>query len=338
MLRSAKKNKVHRKDVAKKAGVSPSTVSRAINDNLSIPVSTRNRVKKIAEELGYVPSHLGRNYYQKKSFRIGIVMPFSYDKKVRVFPTEYFSKVLFGALLSASREGYTINIIADSGFSSQELEKLVLSHSVDGLIFPVCKIGDNRFSYLYKKGIPFIFIHYYVRNKPYLYVDCDSKPGMEESLQYLSSKKINRIGFLGGDEEYINAIDRKKIFIDLARKYKMKVVNMVNGNFSRTSGFLAVKEFLKKELPEAIVCANDRMAFGLLEGLKKENVRIPEAVRIIGFDNQDIATLTSPPLTTIENPFFEIGKLSTSKLIHFIKGMDVKSERVASKLIIRESA
>jgi len=84
----------------------------------------------------------------------------------------------------------------------------------------------------------------------------------------------------------------------------MKVVNIVNGNFSRTSGFLAVKEFLKKELPEAIVCANDRMAFGLLEGLKKENVRIPEAVRIIGFDNQDIATLTSPPPHYYRKSFF----------------------------------
>ena len=95
---------------------------------------------------------------------------------------------------------------------------------------------------------------------------------------------------------------------------------------------------MEKGLPDAIICANDPMAFGLIEGLKEKNIRIPEDIRIIGFDNQDISHHIKPKLTTVDNPFHAVGMLAAKKLIAKLKGEEVKSELLASRLIVRESA
>ncbi len=328
---------MNRNDVAKFAKVSPSTVTRALNDHKSIPAATRNRLKKIAAKYGYVPSHLGRSHYQKKSFRLGVIIPYDYEKKTHPLPSEYFSKLLFGILHEAAKNKYTINLIADNNLSAEEMAKAVLSHSVDGLIMFIRKTGDSRYSYLHKNKIPFMLVHDYVPNKPYLYVDCDSRPGMEEAFKYLVSKKVKNAGYLTGGNDYMNSLDRTKIFNQLAEKYNIHVSSIVDGDFSRKSGLQAAKEFLEKKLPQAIICANDKMAFGLIEGLKQFDVHVPRDLGVIGFDNQDVANLAAFKLTTIENPYFEAGEQAAKILIEKINGEKPESVLIDSKFILRES-
>lgn len=326
-----------RNKVAKTAGVSPSTVTRALNDHQSIPPGTRDKIKRIAARLGYIPSHLGRSYYQKKSFRIGVVIPYDYRRMTHPLPGEYFSKLLFGILLATSKEKYTVNLIADDGLTAQELERSVLAHSVDGLILFIRRLGDARYSRLYRNKIPFILVHNYVPGKPYPYVDCDSRTGMEEAFKYLVSRKIRKAGYLTGGKEYINSLDRERIFRELAKKYDFKISAIIDGDYSRKSGISAAKEFARKKLPRVIMCANDRMAFGLIEGLRQENVKVPDEVGVIGFDNQDTSNLIAFHLTTIENPFFQIGELAASKMIDMLNGVKITSEALPSKFIPRES-
>ena len=136
----------------------------------------------------------------------------------------------------------------------------------------------------------------------------------------------------------MDSLDRKACYRRFVRQYGFKDAGVYQGDFSRTSGQRAAADLLKKPLPGAVLCANDRMAFGLLEGLKESGVRVPGDVRIIGFDDQSICTLISPRLTTIENPFEAIGQKAALKLIDRIRGKAVESESVASWLIVRESA
>ncbi|OGS18706.1 MAG: hypothetical protein A3J83_01825 [Elusimicrobia bacterium RIFOXYA2_FULL_40_6] len=328
---------MNRNDVAKFAKVSPSTVTRALNDHRSIPAATRDRLKKIAAKFDYVPSHLGRSHYQKKSFRLGVVIPYDYEKKAHPLPSEYFSKLLFGILHEAAKAKYTINLIADNNLSAEELARAVLSHSVDGLIMFIRKTGDSRYAYLHKNKIPFILVHDYVPGKPYLHVDCDPQSGMEEAFKYLVSRNIKDAGYLTGGNDYMNSLDRTKIFRQLAEKYDITISSIIDGDFSRKSGLLAAKEFLKKKLPRVIMCANDRMAFGLIEGLRQSDIKVPADVGAIGFDNQDAANIAAFNLSTIENPFFEAGELAAKKLIEAIDGEKPKSALLASKFILRES-
>ncbi|MBF0289721.1 MAG: LacI family DNA-binding transcriptional regulator [SAR324 cluster bacterium] len=333
-----KNGKVSRKEVSEKANVSPSTVSRALSDHPAIPQSTKNRIKKIARELGYIPSQIGKSFNQKKSFRLGLVVPFKYEGILETISPNYMSNIIYGILVSASKKNYSLNIVADLNLDAKGLEALVLSHQVDGLIFPRPKISDRRFAYLYKNKVPFIFIHHYVKNRPYLYVDCDPKPGMQAAFRYLAGLNVSKVSFLSGGDQYINSIDRKKIFQELSALHKMKICQIIDGNFSKASGIEAASGFIAEGKPDAILCTNDRMAFGLVQELKERNIRIPEDIRVLGFDNEYISTLAAPHLTTIDNSFSQLGQLAGEKLIASINGKKVESEQIRTKLIIRASA
>ncbi len=229
-----KKHKITRKDVAEKAGVSPSTVSRALNDHPSIPKSTAQKIKKIAKELNYIPSHLARSFYQKKSYRIGIVIPYYVTKdKIETVHSEYFSQMLFGCIISASKENYTISVISDNGMNEKELARTVLSHTVDGLIFLGTKYKDQRFNYLLDENIPFILVYNYQPDRNSLFIDIDSMSGMKEAFQYLASIGIKNLAYISGNKEYINAIDREKSYLELIEEFKMKNLKIIEGNFSK---------------------------------------------------------------------------------------------------------
>ncbi len=107
---------------------------------------------------------------------------------------------------------------------------------------------------------------------------------------------------------------------------------------SRKSGFNAAKEIISGPFPETVLCANDLTAYGLIKGLEKLKIKVPDDIRIIGFDNQEISLISSPTITTIDNPFYRVGYLAAKNLIHFLTTNEIISQKLESKLIIRESA
>ena len=330
-------NGIKRIDVAKYCNVSPSTISRALSDHPSIPESTREKVKSAAKKLGYIPSNLGSTLKFRKSFQLGLVIPFSFERKLHAYPYEYFSKLLYGLTMSAQESNYRITVIPDQDLDTEKAANLVLSKTVDGLIFPINT--NNKFSYisLQKKKIPFILVHNYIPDSTIPFVDVDCRPGMWDALVYFKNIGIRRVGFLTGGINYVNSKDRLIAFKEFSQKLELKITNIVDGDFSKTSGYKSTNLFLRISLPEVIFCANDRMALGLIQGLQERGIKIPDEIRIIGFDNQDICTLISPTLSTIENPFFEIGQTAIRLLIEILNGSEVKGVSLPSKLVMRES-
>lgn len=336
---SKKRTTVSRREIAEAARVSPSTVSRALAGSPLIPEATKKKIERIARRFGYVPSNLARSFYQKKSFRLGIVIPFSlHEGRVRAVPSEYFSKVLYGAVGAAKAARYSVTVITDDGLTARDLERDVLSHSVDGFIFLGGRIGDTRYDELHARSVPFVLVHHYVPGRPFITVDTDSESGLRELFAYFKEKNVRVLGFVNGGEHFVNAVDRTVLFNALTKEFGFTVMRSVDGDFSRTSGRNAADHFLGKPFPDAIVCANDRMAFGLIEAMKRENISIPADVRVTGFDNQDVSTLLTPALTTIDNPLYDIGALAAKKLMQRIRGDSAESERLPSRLIVRESA
>ena len=334
--REAKKSS--RKDVAARAGVSPPTVSRALTDHPSIPVRTRDKIKRIARELGYVPSHIGRSHYQKKSYRLAAIIPYrKISGGIHSINNEHLTVFLYGVIQSAATEEYSISVIADVGLSSRILADLVLSRRADALILLGCKVADHRPAELHRLGIPFILIHHYVRNKPYLYIDSEPEAGYRELFSYLAARGVRNLGFLGGGDQLIDALDRARVVRELAGEHGFRISRTVEGNFTIQSGLSAAETFSAHPLPDVIVCANDNMAFGLIEGLKQRGVRIPGDVGVTGFDDFELSGFISPKLTTIHNPFFDIGVEAGKLLLTRLKGEDVASKKFATNLIIRES-
>jgi len=334
MRPSGKNKRISREAIAARARVSPSTVSRALSDSPLLPETTRRRIKALALRLGYVPSHLGRSYYQGKSFRLGVVVPFSN----RAVVSEYFSRMIYGMIAAAEKERYTVTVVADDGLPARDLATRVLSRSVDGLLFLNCHLKDRRFGELRGRGVPFVLLHHYVKNRPYLFLECDSEPGMRQAFVHLRDRGVRTVAYVAGNRQSVDALDRLALYRRFVRVFGFKSVRIVQGDYSRTSGQRAAGDILAGPVPQAVLCANDRMAFGLLEKLKERGVRVPEEMRIVGFDDQSVCTLISQKLTTIENPFEEIGRRAVRKLIEAIRGKPVLGERVSSRLIVRESA
>jgi len=334
--------KVTRLTVAARAGLSPSTVSRALADHPGIPESTRRRVKAVAKSLGYVPSDLGRSFYQKKSFRIGVVIPFKRDPasgRLRTILSEYFSKTLFGIIHAVDPARYTVNVIADGGLDAGALAAMALSHSVDGFVFLGLRAGDGRPRALHEKSIPFVLIHHYEAGHPFPFVDIDSESGYRALFTHLASKGVKDFAWIAGDPGYLDATDRDRIVERLAPEFGLTLARKLSGRYSRRGGREAGEALLKGgRLPHAIVCANDRSAYGVIEALRAAGRRVPEDVRVTAFDNNDLATLVTPALTTLDNPFFEIGRLAGLKMLALFRGEMPSGERVKPTLIVRDSA
>ncbi|MCX5776346.1 MAG: LacI family DNA-binding transcriptional regulator [Candidatus Firestonebacteria bacterium] len=332
------KIKITRELVAQKAKVAPSTVSRALSGHPGIPKRTADKVKKIAEALGYIPSSLGRSHFQKKSFRIGCVIPYKFDQRIQTLPSDYFSKFLYGLMLSAMEKNYSVTVIPDSGLSASELAHNVQSNNVDGLVFLGIRRGDTRFSELYRKKIPFIFIHHYEPGRNYPYVDTNAETGLREAMEYLKSNGLNKCMLVSGGNAFRNALDRTAIYKKLIKEYSFSDLGIIDGDFSIKSGVFAAKKIALEGLPEVIFCANDRIACGLIQGFQELQIRVPMDVKVIVFDDMNVTRIVTPKLTTIENPFFECGKKAAELILSCIKKEKPQNIILPSKLIIRDSA
>jgi len=323
-----------REKVALEAGVSPSTVSRALAGNPLIPESTRKKVEAAAQRVGYIPSLIGRSHYSGRSYRLGAVVPMNN----RMAASEYFSRMVYGMVAAAEKRGYSINVIADNGLTADELSARVKSKQVDGLLMLNTRISDKRFSQMHKDKIPFVLIHNYVPNRPYLNAGCFSRPGMSEAFRYLKGRGCRSVSFVSGSSDYRDAVDRESIFNALAIECGFKILPSYQGDFSRTSGNRIAAQINIAKMADAIFCANDRMAFGLIEGLKLRDVNVPKDLSVIGFDDQSAATLISPKITTIENPFEEIANSAAVILMSAIEGKETASVQISSRFLPRESA
>jgi LacI family transcriptional regulator, galactose operon repressor len=327
-----------RQDVAEIAHVSPSTVSRVLSGHPAISDQTSTRVKQIADELNYVPSHLSRSYYQKRSYRFGMVLPLGQAKRgIHNINSEHLNIVLYGAILSASEHEYAIDVMSETGLGNRKLAELVLSRRVDGLILVGCTVGDRRPAYLRSSEVPFVMVNHRVARKPYAYVGSDPETGYQELFDYLVARGVREIGFLSGSARLVDALDRERVVLKLCQHHGIRMSVRVQGDFTMPSGLAAASEFVRGKLPQIIICANDNMAFGLIEGLKENGVRIPEDVGVTGYDDFDLSNYIHPKLTTIHNPFFEIGKETCRLLKAAINGDDIPGTLFSTHLVIRES-
>jgi len=334
----ALKSRPNRDAVALASGVSSSTVSRALSNHPGIPLETQQKVKAVAKRLGYVPSQLGRAHFQGRSRRLGLVVPAAIGNRFPLVASDYFTRILAAMLEPLPKLGYTLNIISDTGLDGKELAHVVGAKSVDGLAFIGVKVGDKRFRAVARQKVPFVLINHYDPDESWLSVDCDAGPGLREACVHLIARGVKTLAFVGGPSTMINALDRARILRNLVSELGLDLLREVPGDFTRTSGVRAAELLLAAgPLPDAVLCANDRMAFGLVQEFVNHGIKVGEQIRVIGFDNLYPARLCRPALTTVENPLAEIGRCAAEMLVASIEGKAHASCVISSRLIVRES-
>ncbi|MFK7805849.1 MAG: LacI family DNA-binding transcriptional regulator [Anaerolineae bacterium] len=331
-------------DIARLAGVSASTASRALRNSPLISQETIDRVKLVAKEHAYKP-HLGaRNFRLKKSNIIVLILPFNYaDAHVLVNP--YIFKII-GTIGSKLREhGYDLLLSQMDNIDEQIDDRYIHSGIADGAI--ILGRGDNdpeKLASLVKTGIPVVVLGPKLENQSYCSVGIDNISSACKAVKHLASVGRKRIAIVSDNREdplsepymrfqgYLRALEELNIEFDQ---------NLVaNSTHSGKSGYDAVQQLVEHapDFDAVFVATSDVVAISVIQALRKVGKRIPEDVAVVGFDNIDLCDFTSPSLTSISQRLKDgVAQLLVEKLLDQINGKEVESVMMDGLITIRQS-
>ena len=331
-----------RNDVARKAGVSGATVSRVFNRPGTVAAKTREKVLRAAKELNYHPNAIARNFVKGRSGNIGVVVP--YIQGVHIFSSYYFSEILSGIGEALKENGYNLLLFLHNAGHEEEdaYLKYFVGGKVDGCILLGTYRNDGNLLKLKDSGCKFCLVNNYIPGSGISFIDADNLKGSYEATTHLINLGHRRIAFLNGPLRYANSVDRLAGYSRAMKDNCLPVEKdcLLEGNYGRKSGYAAASRLFKlHKLPDAVFAANDRMAAGLVQGLKEKGVRVPEDIAVVGFDDSDIATVLEPKLTTVRVLFFEMGKRCGAEFVKIVNGESRQGFEIfiEPKLIVRSS-
>lgn len=335
---------VTRKDVALAAGVSEATVSRVLNGVGPMREDTKQRVLQVVNELNYHPNAIAQSFARRRSGNLGVILP--YVPKVHLFSTHYFAEILSGIGEAVQQKGYDLLLLFRSSEQALDYTSLYHSQKVDACIILGASDSANSeqaLQQLWEQKLPFCLVNQHFASQSFNEIDADHVKGSYDAMKHLLSKGYKRIAFLNGSLQYSNSRDRLEGY-QLALKeagLEFSADRVFMGNYSRTSGVQAAQLiYEQKDNIDAVFAANDRMAIGLMQGLRELGIRAGEDIAIVGYDDSDAAHLSDMPLTTVHVPFYEMGKIAAERLLKQVLGEQEKTlfqQKLATKLVVRKS-
>lgn len=326
------------RSVAREAGVSVSTVSRALNGYADVNADTRRRVQEAAERLGYRASHAATTLRSNQTNTVTFMVSKPWTK----FVDPYFLAVIDGLELALSTHGLDLQVIMARDFESEidVIRRSVERNRSDALIFARTRPQDERIDWLEERGFPFITIGRTLRNS-HSYVDRDQARVGQESVRRLVALGHRRIGLLATPFRYnYSHLTRQGIQEALAAAgLSHDPALEVECFLSRRTGEEAVTElFMRGQRPTALICGNDLIAISAMDGLRRLGLKPGEDVAIIGCDDIPIAAHMRPALTTFGMDLEALGiRLGQMVLTRLGGDAAVRQELVPAQMIIRHS-
>jgi DNA-binding LacI/PurR family transcriptional regulator len=333
------------KEVASAVGVSTQTVSRVINQRPDVSPETRKRVQDAIDRLNYRPSALARSLIRQRSFTLGVVTAgLNY-----IGP----SRTLNGITSAAEEAGYSLLLkeLPDFGASNIVLIfQTLLAHHVDGIIWAVPEIGENR-NWVNRLpldlDVPIVYLTMQSREKAYI-VSINNYLGGRMAVSHLIDQGYRHIGHISGPLDWWEARERMAAWKDTLREQGREIQEnyWAEGNWSSESGVQAFEK-LNEQYPEmdAIFVGNDQMAIGVLQLACQRGLRIPDNLGVVGFDNLTESAFFWPPLTTIQQDQNKIGKIAVEEVIKIIDAnwqgqepIEPKSIMLTPAIIVRQSS
>ncbi|MCT2536987.1 LacI family DNA-binding transcriptional regulator [Aquibacillus koreensis] len=319
------------KDVAKAAGVAPSTVSRVIADNSRISLDTKKRVRKAMKDLGYHPNINARNLVARSTQAIGVVMPSSTDKALQ---NPFFPEVLRGIGSVAHDLEYSLYVSTGGTEEEQfeEVKRMVFGHRVDGIILLYSRENDAVTEFLYEKKFPFVIVGKPPMNESEItYVDNDNVKASREITEYLIGLGHKHIGFIGGPTDLVVTVDRYKGYQEALKKAALPVRDdyRVQTEFLKSGGRKAVEElFSLEEPPTGLVIADDLISLGVITMLEEFGLSVPDDVSIVSFNNVYLSEITNPSLTTVDIQIYMLGVHASKCLIEKARNKEEPAKRI----------
>lgn len=315
------------KDVAKHARVSITSASYALNGTGTISAATRKRVLEVAEKLNYHPNAFARHLKKRKTRTIGIF--------ITRFGGSFYEEILEGIHDAVLKTDYELIVCPES-----HTKRRILTHrQVDGAIVFDSKVKDDTVIKLASKRFPIVVLDRYLEADYLLPLLIDNQQGVKEAFYHLYNQGARRISFVSGALDSFDNMERKEAFLNEADKNNV-TIQCYNGNFTEESGYEIARMIIEThELPEAVFCANDQMAIGFIKAMKENQLKAPDDIAVVGFDDIQIAKYMQPTLSTIGASRFSWGSLAATQLIDFLENeTPFQPNRIPTRLIPRESS
>ena len=331
------------KDVAKLAGVSIGTVSNVLNNSRYVSPERADRVRKAVEELNFSINPMASSLKGKRTNTIGLVA----TNITRVF----YSHVITGMQKAAAENGYTLSIFStyNKFDAEQEAVERFRINMVDAIIIDTSAPLSNMDYFIHlaslrnkEKHIPTMSIEINLTQYGISSIFVDGMQAAEEAVSYLVGLGCAKIAHIQGPQS--SSLSRERLI-----GYKKAVINagmpirddyILSGDFSQYSGYASMKRFMESGTAfDGVFCANDQMAIGACKAIARYGLKIPDDVKVVGFDNSFIASIVSPSISTVDVPKEEMGYRAVTEVIEAIKAEKIKCQSICmpTKMVIRES-
>lgn len=321
-------------DIAARAKVSKSTVSRVLNSSATVSPAKKKAVLHAMKALGYQPNVFARSLAGGRSMTIGIV--------TQNIGSPFYDAIAQGAIASLGGTGVTPIFVDGQWQHSTELEviRTLLTRKVDGLLLIGGDVSPSELNGL-KDQLPTVVV---ARQLPRWGKQCiaiDNVDAGYRATQYLLREGHRQIACIRGNRDHADAIDRYRGYVQALTEAGIPSNRSLvfQGDFSGQAGMMAVHSFIKRGVHfSAIVAASDMVAFGARLALYRHGYRVPDDISIVGFDDQAEAALMTPPLTTMRQPAREMGAVAAKALLRLITGKEpAEPPLLRAELQVRES-
>lgn len=330
------KDAVTSQDVARKAGVSQSAVSRVFSPGASASAAMTRKVRQAANELGYRPNVVARSLITGKSNIIGVVVAY--------LENQFYPEALEKLSLSLQQRGYHVLVfmatLTDDNVD-QLLEEL-LDYQVDGIVMASASMSSNLTSKCQKAGVPVVLFNRRQDDKRLSAVTSNNKAGGKRVAEFLIAGGHQRISHIAGWEAASTQRDRELGFMEAMEAHGVELFSREVGNYHYESAQEAARRmFSSSEIPDAVFVGNDHMAMAVMECIRHEfGLSVPDDVSIVGYDDVELASWPSFSLTTIRQPSNRMVSETIDTLMNAIEhGNDApRRVEIEGPLIIRQSA
>lgn len=306
------------KDVAKKAGVSVSVVSKSFNNYADVKEETRQRIFTIAKELNYTPNIVAKNLSSKKQMTLGLISSGVLNNNKKDNNAFDIFKGVYREV-SESQFELSIYLIDSQKQKQQSYVQYCRERNIGGAILQGIRTDDQYYKELIDTSLPCVVLDIMTESENGLIgsVSIDNFKAGKEIAEFLLKKNHRKIAIMSGTREtYVNK-ERMRGLEEAFNSYDLDLrdLDVMDADFSEEKAYALSKAYLQTTIPTAFLCLSDLMAYGVIKAVKEVGLRIPEDVSITGFDDLIFSEFTQPPLTTIRQDFVEIGRTAASLLV-----------------------
>jgi len=329
------------KDVARALNISITTVSRALDGYPDVSAETRELAVRASREMGYTPNRAARQLRRQRAETIGYILPTERPQFADAFYSEFIAGL--GDLAAASNFDLLVSAAPPNSSAEKSLyERWAQGRKVDGMVVNRTRLQDWRLQYLTDRQIPFVSLERSLLPLEFIGVETDAAQGWLDLLGHLTSQGHSSIAYIGASPELKIEHDRFHGYLSGLESASIALNPglVLRANLTPEGGYQAARQLLALEnAPTAIVCVNDLTAIGAMHAAHEHGLKVGRDIAIAGFDGIADAAHTQPPLTTLDQPVYEIARHLAAMLLNLVNGLELfeRQVKIRPKLLLRAS-